>query len=193
MAIRLIVGLGNPGTQYRDTRHNAGFWFIDQLILKHQLIINQQLQYFGLVTKLNYLIENNTHTVFLIKPQTFMNLCGKSVGAIANFYKIISDEILIVHDELDFEIGVTRLKFGGGSGGHNGLKDINRVMGNNYWRLRLGIGQPLHRSQVISYVLTKPAIDEKIAILAAIDKGIGVIELLVNEQNNQALKILHSK
>jgi PTH1 family peptidyl-tRNA hydrolase len=187
--IRLIVGLGNPGSSYQETRHNAGFWFVDALAKKHNLTFTLESKFFGLITKLRYQDQD----VFLLKPQTYMNLSGKSIQALAGFYKIQLQQILVVHDELDFIPGVVKLKLGGGNGGHNGLKDIDRLMGKDYWRLRLGIGHPGDKHKVADYVLNRPSVEDKIAIELAIDKGILVIDSILNGQFEQAIKVLHTR
>jgi PTH1 family peptidyl-tRNA hydrolase len=186
--IRLIVGLGNPGPDYSHTRHNAGFWFIDELVTKYNANLNNESKFFGIVGRFNF----KNRDVYLLKPQTYMNLSGKSVLAVANFYKILPSEILVVHDELDFAPGIARFKQGGGNGGHNGLKDIDRCLGKDYLRLRIGIGHPGDRNKVADYVLKKPQLDEKIAIDNSLDKSISVADLLLSGEISSATKILHS-
>jgi PTH1 family peptidyl-tRNA hydrolase len=187
--IRLIVGLGNPGREYAETRHNAGFWLLDALANKFSAKFSMESKYFGEVAKLRHADQD----IFLLKPQTFMNLSGKSVAALANFYKIKPEEILVVHDELDFKPGVSKLKQGGGNGGHNGLKDIDRVCGKNYWRLRIGIGHPGDAAKVVGYVLNKPLLDEQIEIERNIDKILTIRDELLNGDFATAQKILHTK
>ena len=188
MSLRLIVGLGNPGPDYSNTRHNAGYWFVDELANKYNINLANESKFFAVSGKFNF----KNRDIYLLKPQTYMNLSGKSVLAIANFYKILPNEILVVHDELDFKPGMARLKQGGGNGGHNGLKDIDNVIGKDYLRLRLGIGHPGDRHKVVDYVLKKPLLDEKIAIVNSIDKALGVINLLLLGDISTALKLLHS-
>jgi PTH1 family peptidyl-tRNA hydrolase len=148
--IKLFVGLGNPGPEYEDTRHNAGFWWIDALARELKVSLVPERSYWGLMARTSI----HGQTVWLLEPQTFMNLSGKSVGALARFFKIQPEEILVVHDELDFEPGVVKLKLGGSHGGHNGLRDIHAQLGSpNYWRLRVGIGHPGHKGEVASWVL----------------------------------------
>ena len=187
--IRLIVGLGNPGREYRDTRHNAGFWLVDELAKQAACNFTMEGKYFAEVAKFRYADAD----VFLLKPQTFMNLSGKAVQALANFYKILPEEILVAHDELDFNPGIAKLKQGGGNGGHNGLKDIDRVIGKNYWRLRIGIGHPGDASKVVGYVLNKPLLDERIEIDRNIDKALSVYRDLLAGDFATAQKILHTK
>jgi peptidyl-tRNA hydrolase, PTH1 family len=186
--IRLIVGLGNPGAAYQDTRHNAGFWFIDSVAKANHATLKAEGKFFGEIAKFQY----KNHDVFLLKPSTFMNLSGKSVLALANFYKITIDEILVVHDELDFDPGVVKVKFGGGAGGHNGLRDIERVMSREYWRIRLGIGHPGSKNAVHDYVLKRPVLDDRIAIDNAMDKVLDKLELVLDGDFSKALKLIHT-
>ena len=187
-SINLIVGLGNPGNEYVDTRHNAGFWFLDELAKSYQASFKVDKKFFGEVTRIN--IKGND--VWLLKPATFMNLSGQSLQALAQFYKIKSDQILVVHDELDLEPLTARLKKGGGHGGHNGLRDISSRMGKDFWRLRLGIGHPGDRNKVTGYVLNKPSKDDRISIERAIDNALGVIDDIVAGDMQKAMNSLHS-
>lgn len=188
MSIKLIVGLGNPGYEYTETRHNAGFWFVDSVAAKYKVSFQSEAKYYGEVAK----FKHNGEDVFLLKPQTFMNLSGKSVVALALFYKILPSQILVAHDELDFNPNVVKLKYGGGNGGHNGLKDIDRVIGKDYWRLRIGIGHPGDRDKVVGYVLKKPIVDERIEIDRSIDKSISSLDLILAGDFNNAMKKLHT-
>jgi PTH1 family peptidyl-tRNA hydrolase len=155
--IKLIVGLGNPGTQYESTRHNAGFWWIDQICAQTASKLNVEAKFWGITGRLN----SSTEEAWLLKPSTFMNASGRAVSALANFYKITPDSILVVHDELDLPPGTVKLKMGGGHGGHNGLKDIVKQLGTqDFWRLRLGIGHPGDKNAVVNYVLRDPNRDE---------------------------------
>ena len=185
--LKLIVGLGNPGREYAATRHNAGFWFIEALARHLKVNFSFEGKYFAELGR----AKVNGQDLWLLKPQTFMNLSGKAVQAVAGFYKILPEEILVVHDELDFIPGVSRLKFAGGAGGHNGLKDIERVLGKNYWRLRLGIGHPGDSSKVVGFVLTKPQLAEQIAIDLEIERGLKLSPLLINGDFARAQKQLH--
>lgn len=187
--IKLIVGLGNPGREYAATRHNAGFWLLDELARKLGANFNLEGKYFAEVAKAKVAGTD----VWLLKPQTYMNLSGKSVHALANFYKIQPEEVLVVHDELDFTPGTTKLKQGGGNGGHNGLKDIDRLIGKNYWRLRIGIGHPGDASKVAGYVLSKPSQDDLIEIERNIDKVLSISNELIVGDFSSAQKILHTK
>lgn len=164
-APRLIVGLGNPGAEYTETRHNAGFWFCERLAQDLGARLNHESRFHGFVGKAG-------NTWFLL-PQTFMNRSGQSVLALAHFHRIPPGEILVVHDELDIPPGQLRLKFGGGLGGHNGLKDItSRLSSQDYWRLRIGIGHPGDRNAVANYVLNRPRREEQDEIDRAIDRAL---------------------
>lgn len=186
--IRLIVGLGNPGKEYQDTRHNAGFWWVDEFARTHGLNFKAESKFHGLVAR------GTVHgrEVWLLKPQTFMNLSGRAVHAVAQFYKIEPAQILVVHDELDLPPGSAKLKLGGGHGGHNGLKDIAAHMGPAYWRLRLGIGHPGDRAQVSNYVLNAPRREEADLIAAASEKAQAVAQLIIEGKQEAAMLKLHS-
>jgi PTH1 family peptidyl-tRNA hydrolase len=189
MSIRLIVGLGNPGTEYAQTRHNAGFWLVDQLA-RGQL--RKEARFTALACKTSIA----GHDVWLLEPLTFMNRSGQAVAAIAHFYKINPEEILVVHDELDLNPGIAKLKKGGSSGGHNGLKDIDRALGTrDYWRLRLGIGHPRTlglQQPVVDFVLHRPRAEEQPLIDTAIDKSHAAISLLCDGRFEQAMLELHT-
>ena len=165
---RLVVGLGNPGADYAQTRHNAGFWLCERLAAGHGASFAAESRFHGLVAKAP------AAGGWLLMPQTFMNRSGQSVGALARFYRIEPAEILVVHDELDIPPGQLRLKFGGGLGGHNGLKDITAHLGTqDFWRLRIGIGHPGDRNQVVSFVLKPPRREEQELIDDAIGRALG--------------------
>lgn len=187
--IRLIVGLGNPGSDYEPTRHNAGFWLVDQLARGD---LRKEARFNALAAKSRI----GGSEVWLLEPQTFMNRSGQSVGAIARFYKITPDEVLVVHDELDLPPGAAKLKKGGSSGGHNGLKDITAALGTqDYWRLRIGIGHPRElklQQPVVDFVLHRPRAEEQAQIDRAIDKSLAVIPLLCEGQFEQAMMNLHT-
>jgi PTH1 family peptidyl-tRNA hydrolase len=186
--IRLIVGLGNPGGEYEQTRHNAGFWFVDELSYKFKVTMRYEAKHQAIMGKFKY----QDSDIFLIKPQTYMNLSGKSVISVMNFFKINSEELLVVHDELDFAPGVAKFKSGGGSGGHNGLNDIDRVIGKNYLRLRIGIGHPGDRHKVVDYVLKKASSADKLLIEEAQNKALNVMETVFAGELNIAMKQLHT-
>ncbi len=185
--IKLIVGLGNPGDKYEATRHNAGFWCVDAIAAQYNIKFAMDAKMFGIVGKLNA-------DTWLLKPTTFMNNSGKAVVALANYYKILPAEILVVHDELDLPAGSVKLKFGGGHGGHNGLKDIHMALGTaDYWRLRLGIDHPGDRNEVINYVLKAPTKLEIDALQANIHAACGVVPLLLKGDFEAAMLKLHTK
>ena len=166
--IRLLVGLGNPGPEYEATRHNAGFWFVDEAARKLGANLAPERSYAGLVGRVN----RPEGALWLLEPMTFMNLSGKSVAALARFFKIAPEEILVAHDELDLLPGQAKLKRGGSHAGHNGLKDIESQLGSaGFWRLRLGIGHPGVRAEVVDYVLRRPKPEEREAIDATIERS----------------------
>jgi PTH1 family peptidyl-tRNA hydrolase len=187
--IRLIVGLGNPGKEYADTRHNAGFWFVDELARKANATLRAESRFHGLVAR----AELSGHDVWLIEPQTYMNVSGQAVGALASYYKIGPEEILVVHDELDLPPGTARLKKGGGAGGHNGLKDIIARLGPEFWRLRLGIGHPGNRDDVADFVLHRPVQAEEALIRESIEKSLKIVSLVVKGDLETAMHRLHTK
>lgn len=188
--IKLIVGLGNPGDKYADTRHNAGEWLIARLARQFNVTLNAENKFFGNVGKT---LMNGKEIRFLV-PTTFMNLSGKAVGALANFYRIKPEEILVLHDELDLPPGSVKLKLGGGHGGHNGLKDIVAALGNNnnFYRLRIGIGHPGHRDLVAGYVLNKPSPSEREVLEKALDEAANCVELLFKDGIVKATNRLNS-
>lgn len=186
--IKLFVGLGNPGEQYLETRHNVGFWWIDFIGQNHKLSLKNSKKYFGEFSK-----HNEDGEVFFLKPSTFMNDSGKSVQALAKFYKIEPEEILVIHDELDIQPGTAKLKLGGGHGGHNGLKSIQASLGsNNFWRLRIGVGHPGDKSKVIGYVLNKPSKIEMQLIQESIINSYKVFSYIMLGQFEKAMLNLHS-
>jgi peptidyl-tRNA hydrolase, PTH1 family len=189
--IKLFVGLGNPGPEYESTRHNVGFLWIDQICAQSRLTPSLESKFLGHVAKLkpSYSISD----LLLLKPTTFMNKSGLSVSAIARFYKIKPEEILVIHDELDFSPGVCKLKKGGGHGGHNGLKDIIAQLGSSdFWRLRIGIGHPGEKHLVSNFVLHAPSKDEHRLILESMDNSCQLFDLLAQGQFEQAMLKLHS-
>jgi PTH1 family peptidyl-tRNA hydrolase len=182
-APRLIVGLGNPGRDYQETRHNAGFWFCERLAGKLVITLSPESRFHGLAG------HARAQGVWLLLPQTFMNRSGQAVGALARFHRIAPAEILVAHDELDIPPGQLRLKFGGGMGGHNGLKDITAHLGTqDYWRLRIGIGHPGDRNEVINYVLKPPRREEQADIDAAIERAIDLMPLIEQGEWNAAMQ-----
>ena len=187
--LRLIVGLGNPGPEHARTRHNAGFWFVDALAERERARFGLESKLFGETAK----VEIAGQPVWLLKPATFMNLSGKSVAAALRYWKIEPEEALLVHDELDLPPGVARLKFDGGHGGQNGLRDTMRLLGHGkFRRLRIGIGHPGHKDKVTPWVLGKPGRDDEAGILRAIDDAIGVLPLVVQGNHMDAMTRLHT-
>ncbi|CAK7004407.1 aminoacyl-tRNA hydrolase [Saezia sanguinis] len=188
--IKLFVGLGNPGTEYEGTRHNAGFLWIDALASQWNTTLRMEKGYFGLVAR----TQQNGETVWLLKPQTYMNRSGQSVAALARFFKIEAQEILVAHDELDLLPGHAKLKFAGSHAGHNGLKDIEAKLGTrDYWRLRLGIGHPGVRSEVINWVLQRPSAENRNAIQHCIDKTMSAVPDLLAGEFEAATRIINAK
>ena len=193
MSIRLIVGLGNPGPEYEQTRHNAGFWLVDNLAnTLPGCHLQRESRFNAMVAKTSI----SGKDVWLLEPLTFMNRSGQSVGGLARFFKVAPDEILVVHDELDLPPGAAKLKKGGSSGGHNGLKDITAALGTqDYWRLRLGIGHPrsLNLQQgVADFVLHRPRREEQALIEEAIDKALRIIPTVVDGKMDAAVMKLHT-
>jgi PTH1 family peptidyl-tRNA hydrolase len=188
--IKLLVGLGNPGPEYEATRHNAGFWWVDAAAKQLGGRLSADRAYFGLVGRVN----RPAGPVWLLQPQTYMNLSGKSVAALARFFKIAPQEILVVHDELDLLPGQLKLKEGGGHAGHNGLRDIHAQLGSaDYWRLRLGIGHPGDKAEVAGYVLRKPPASEREAIERSIEESLKHLDLMLGGAMQQAVMKLHAK
>lgn len=187
--IRLFVGLGNPGSEYDGTRHNAGFWYLDALSRELKTPVVMDKSYHGLVGRTTV----NGQTVWLLEPQTYMNLCGKSVAGLARFFKIQPEEILVAHDELDLSPGEAKLKLGGSHAGHNGLRDIHAQLGSDrYWRLRLGVGHPGVKAEVVHWVLKKPSLDHRIAIDQTIDRAIKALPHLLTGSMDKATMQIHT-
>lgn len=186
--LRLIAGLGNPGSRYQDTRHNAGFWWLDALAEGHGVSFRPESRFHGEVGRLTA----GPHECWLLKPTTFMNHSGQALVALAHFYKIPTNAILVVHDELDLPPGVARLKQGGGHGGHNGLRSIVAHLGADFQRLRLGIGHPGQARQVIDYVLDRPSYDDSMAIQQAIGASLQVLPLVRSGDLAKAMNRLHT-
>lgn len=188
--VQLIVGLGNPGEKYTGTRHNAGVWFLDELIRRHGGLFRSEGKFFGEAAR----ITVDGRDVHLLKPMTFMNRSGQSVAALARFFKLPVASVLLAHDELDLSPGTVRLKRGGGHGGHNGLRDTERVLGSrDYLRLRIGIGHPGDASLVTPWVLGRPAPDDRIAIEQAIDRAVDATPLLIAGELERVMNELHSR
>ncbi len=187
--IKLVVGLGNPGVQYAATRHNAGFWLVERYAETHRIAMRAERGFHGIVGK--------DGPRWLLMPDTFMNRSGLSVGALARFYKILPDEILVAHDELDLDPGTVKLKLGGGYAGHNGLRDIAAVLTTpQFWRLRIGIGHPRTLQvpqQVADFVLHPPRRDEQKQIDEAIERGLDVLPTMFDGDPEAAMMTLHTK
>ncbi len=187
--IKLFVGLGNPGPEYEATRHNAGFWWVDAVARELKVTLNMDKGYHGMVARTSV----QGQTVWLLQPQTFMNLSGKSVGALARFFKIAPNEILVIHDELDIVPGQVKLKFGGSHAGHNGLRDIHAQLGTgDYWRLRLGVGHPGNKDEVVNWVLKKPSLDHRIAIDQCIDRSLKALPAFLTGDMEKATLLVHT-
>jgi len=187
--IKLFVGLGNPGPDYDATRHNAGFWWLDALASKLGAQLVSDRAYQGHVAR----VPGPHGPVWLLKPMAFMNRSGVSTAQLARFFKIEPQQVLVVHDELDVAPGQSKLKFGGSAAGHNGLKDIHQMLGTpDYWRLRLGIGHPGVKAEVVNYVLKKPPPDDRVAIDAAIERSLAASLQLMNGEMDKALAIIHA-
>ncbi|WP_455375245.1 aminoacyl-tRNA hydrolase [Kaarinaea lacus] len=188
--IQLIAGLGNPGGKYEDTRHNVGFWFLDELAKIKGCSLRHESKFQGDVGK----ITINGQSIWLIKPMTYMNLSGQSVAALANYYKLTAENLLVVHDELDLDPGTVRLKCGGGHGGHNGLRDIISHFGTKeFYRLRMGIGHPGSAADVSNYVLATPSSSDRNALLDAINDCMPVLPQVIDGEMQKAMNHLHSR
>jgi PTH1 family peptidyl-tRNA hydrolase len=189
LQLRLVVGLGNPGPEHLLTRHNAGFWFVDRLAARHGGSLRPHKRYHGDVGR----IEVGGQELWLLKPMTFMNRSGLAIRAACDFFQIPPQQVLVAHDELDLDVGVVRLKAGGGAGGHNGLKDTITHLGDGFWRLRLGIGHPAARAEVIDYVLRRAPAAEEELILAGIAAAIEEIPALLSEGADKVMNRLHRR
>ena len=189
LPLRIIVGLGNPGPEHLVTRHNAGFWFVDLLARRHGGEFRDYRKFSGETAKIS--IEGQE--LVLLKPTTYMNRSGLSIRQLSDFYKFSPDDILIAHDELDLPVGSVRLKQGGGHGGHNGLRDAIAHVGETFWRLRLGIGHPGNKAEVIDYVLTRAPRAEEDLILDAVGTAVECIPLLLEQGAERAMTRLHSR
>jgi peptidyl-tRNA hydrolase, PTH1 family len=189
MSIKLIVGLGNPGSEYAKTRHNAGFWWVDELCANERVALKSEKKFHGNVARMSIA----GHDLWLLQPMTFMNASGRAVQALATFYKILPQEILVVYDELDLLPGTVKMKQGG-SGSHNGLKDIVAHLGApDFWRLRIGIGHPGDRDAVIGYVLQPPRTDERTAIEESITRSLQIFPQIVRGDLQAAMLKLHTR
>ena len=187
--IKLFVGLGNPGPEYEATRHNAGAWWVDALAQELKITLVPDRSYHGLVARTSV----HGRTIWLLEPRTFMNLSGRSVAALARFFKIEADEMLVVHDDLDLVPGQAKLKFGGSHAGHNGLRDIHEQLGTgDYWRLRLGIGHPGVKEEVVNWVLRKPIADQRSAIEECIERTLKAVPAMLAGEMDKATLLVHT-
>ena len=185
--IRLVVGLGNPGKEYERTRHNAGFWLVERFASANGIVLRKDNKFQALVGR------HEPSGAWLLMPQSFMNASGRAVQMLAGFFKIKPEEILVVHDELDFPPGTAKIKQGGGIAGHNGLKDISqRLATHDYWRLRLGVGKPPAGMEGADYVLQRPPAEERAAIDAAIESALGVLPQCLSGDIQSAMQKLHT-
>jgi peptidyl-tRNA hydrolase, PTH1 family len=183
LPLRIIVGLGNPGPEHQVTRHNAGFWFVDLLARRHGAEFRDYRKYAG----------EAGQDLVLLKPTTYMNRSGLAVRQVCDFYKVAADEVLVAHDELDLPVGTVRLKHGGGHGGHNGLRDTIAHIGEMFWRLRLGVGHPGNKADVIDYVLTRAPRAEEDLIFDAVNMAADSMPLLIEQGAERAMTKLHSR
>ena len=188
--LKVIVGLGNPGAKYTETRHNAGFWFIDEVARKYSATFRPENKFHGEVAK----ISLQGKDIWLLKPATFMNRSGLAVKSLLSFYRISAEQLLVAHDEIDLPPGTAKLKTGGGHGGHNGLRDIISQLGtNDFHRLRIGVGHPGSKDQVVDYVLHNASRDDRILIDRDIDDAVSIMPELASGALEQAMQKLHSK
>ncbi len=186
--LQIIVGLGNPGPEHLATRHNAGFWFVDALASQAKTRFRSHSRFQGDIAR----VEIAGHELQLLKPQTYMNRSGLAIRAMCDYLKVPAQEVLVVHDELDLPPGVARLKLGGGAGGHNGLKDTITHIGPDFWRLRLGIGHPGDRSQVIDYVLKRASSADEDLIMEAVARGLQALPIFLEQGSEKAMNELHT-
>lgn len=186
--IKLIVGLGNPQENLLGTRHNAGYWYLDKFLEKFNVTLSEDKKINSYLSKIDYKDEQ----IFLMKPTFFINDSGKSVSSFIKYYKITPESILVIHDDIDLDVGDIRLKFGGGHGGHNGLRDIISHLGKDYWRLRVGVGHPGEKSLVHNYVLGKPSKKDELEINISISGSFEVIDILLDGEFEKFTKILHT-
>lgn len=188
--IRLLAGLGNPGPEYEATRHNAGFWWLDAVARTTNTPLVAETRFFGRAARL----KSGQHEAWMLQPQTFMNASGRSVAALARYYKIAPEEILVIHDELDLPPGQAKLKKGGGNGGHNGLRDIESHLGTaEFWRLRIGIGHPGDKNAVVHFVLKPPSREEAVLIEHSIGQSVPLLPSLLEGRMEAAMLTLHTK
>jgi len=189
LALKIIVGLGNPGDEYARTRHNAGFWFTDEIARRHGGRFRFEPRHQAELTRVSLAAED----LLLVKPMTFMNASGMAVGSVARFYKVEPDEVLVAYDELDLPPGIVRLKHDGGAAGHNGVRDVAAHIGSAFWRLRLGIGRPSERGAGVDRVLSRPSLDEEQLLRDSILAAADVLPVLLEQGAQIAMNQLHSR
>jgi len=189
LPLKLVVGLGNPGPEHVDTRHNAGFWCIDRLAARHGSSLRANARYHGDVGR----VTLEGREIWLLKPMTYMNRSGLAVRAVTDYLRITPAETLVIHDELDLGTGVVRLKSGGGAGGHNGLKDIIAHIGDGFWRLRLGVGHPGNRAEVIDYVLRRAPAAEQALLDGAVNAAADAIVRMLSDGAEKVMNGLHRR
>lgn len=187
--LALIVGLGNPGAEYARTRHNAGFWFVDELARRHRGAFRAESKLQGELARIGVAGAD----IWLLKPTTFMNRSGGAIAAVCGFYKIAVESVLVAHDEIDLPVGTLRLKQGGGHGGHNGLRDSIATLGDAFWRLRIGVGHPGQRDEVVNYVLRRAPADEDAVLQQAVATAADIVPVLLAEGAQKAMNRLHTK
>jgi PTH1 family peptidyl-tRNA hydrolase len=187
--LRLIVGLGNPGPEHALTRHNAGFWFVEALVRAYEGRFREHRKHQAELAR----IEIAHHEILLVKPLTYVNRSGLAIRSVTDYFRITAQEMLVAYDELDLPVGAVRLKRGGGAGGHNGVKDTIAHMGEDFWRLRLGIGHPGSKDEVIDYVLRRAPEEEEHAILESVIAAVEIMPLLIKEGPDKAMNKLHGK
>ena len=192
--LKLIVGLGNPGEKYARTRHNAGFWFVDELARRHGGVFRVESKHLGEVARIRVTAEGGaTPELWLLKPGTYMNKSGGSIASLANFYKVAPGEVLVAHDELDLPVGAARLKLGGGHGGHNGLRDTIAAIGADFWRLRVGIAHPGHKDLVLDYVLQRASSEDERAIHDSLARAADALPVMLGQGAEKAMNRLHKQ
>ena len=189
LAIKLIVGLGNPGREYETTRHNTGFWLVEELARRHGGTFRLEPRFRAELARVNI----SGQECWLVKPQDFMNNSGRVTAAVAAFYKVTAPDILVAHDELDLPAGALRLKSGGGAGGHNGLKDLIAQFGDGFWRLRMGIGHPGVRELVTPYLLGRTSSDERVPLEIAAREGAEIVPVIFEQGAERAMQQLHTQ
>ena len=192
--LKLIVGLGNPGEKYARTRHNAGFWFVDELARRHGGVFRGESKHLGEVARIRVTAEGGaTPEIWLLKPGTYMNKSGGSIASLANFYKVAPGEVLVAHDELDLPVGTARLKLGGGHGGHTGLRDTIAAIGADFWRLRVGIAHPGHKDLVLDYVLQRASSEDERAIHDSLARAADALPVMHGQGAEKAMNRLHTQ